>query len=208
MLTHLAVISDSDVIIFGFAFLFIFVAIIVAFFWGAWIKKHSVALSPYTGHPLRRASELPYESARKVLKFLYDRHEYDNRIFDIKRASFCRETGRIFPDTVSWLDTIHVDWNFLRKRFPGNFVSWGSLTEVQQSVIQKAHESLEGFQVEYSSSKYSPSAIESEYLYTKPGPLYVDMDAKVLLGWQCVPDTDLEVLIVQKPKYITGISVE
>ena len=35
---------------------------------------------------------------------------------------------------------------------------------------------------------------------TRPGPLYVDIETKVLLGWKVVPGTDLEVLIVQKPK--------
>lgn len=199
----LAAIGEYDVIFFTFALLVVFLLIVAAFFWSAWASKHSVSKSPYSGLPLRRASEIPYEGAKKVLQYLYDRHEYDNRLFDIKRAAFCRETGRIFPDSVTRLDTIYVDWNFLRKRFPGNYVSWGSLTAVQQTVILSYHESLEGFQTEYSSPNPAPSAIEKEYAYMKPGPLYVDMDTKVLLGWQEVPDTEFEVLIVQKPRQRT-----
>ena len=196
----LAAIDNSDVILFTLVFLGVFLLMVAAFFWSAWASKHSVSKSPYSGLPLRRASEIPYEGARKVLQYLYDRHEYDNRLFDIKRASFCRETGRIFPDSVSWLDTIYVDWNFLRKRCLGNYVSWGSLTAVQQTVILSYHESLEGYQTEFSSSNPAPSAIEKEYAFMKPGPLYVDIDTKVLLGWQEVADTEFEVLIVQRPR--------
>lgn len=150
--------------------------------------------------PLRNASDLPYESARKILQFLYDKHEYDNRIFDIKKAAFCRETGRIFPNSVTWLNTINVDWTFLKKRYPGNYVSWGSLTASQQEAIKNAHKSIEAYQTLHSSSKTAPSEIEAEYAFAKPGPLYVDIETKTLLGWQCVPDSQFEVLILQKPK--------
>lgn len=174
---------------------------------GIWLQKRPGKVNPYTGFPLRPGYELPYESAKKILKFLYDRLEYDNRIFELKKASFCRETGRIFPNSITFFDTIYVDWNFLQKRFPGNFVSWGSLNEAQQVDILAAHESLEGFQTEFSSPTPSPRQIEPQYAYTKPGPLYVDLERKILLGWQCVPETDFEVLIVQRPKQIRYLTV-
>jgi hypothetical protein len=44
-----------------------------------------------------------------------------------------------------------------------------------------------------------PTLIEAKYAFTKPGPLYVDISTNVLVGWQIVPDTELEVLVVQKP---------
>ena len=66
-------------------------------------------------------------------------HEYDNSIFDFGKAAFCRETGRIFPNVVTWYGTIKVDWTFLNKRYPGNYVSWGSLSEYQQEMIRSAH---------------------------------------------------------------------
>jgi len=97
------------------------------------------------------------------------------------------------------MDTVKVDWTFLQKRYPGIWVSWGSLNSDQQRAISDAHESLEGFQTEVSSPSPAPRAIEPEYAYTKPGPLYVDIQTKVLLGWKVVPGTELEVLIVQKP---------
>jgi len=196
----LAVITDTDVFLFGFTLLLVFLLILISFFVATWVRRNAVSVCPYTGLPLRRGSELPYEGARKILQFVYDRQEYDNRIFDIKRAAICRETGRVFPNCVTWLDRIDVDWTFLKKRYPGNYVSWGSLTLEQQSAIRKLHDSLESFQTEISCPDPSPREATPKYALTKPGPLYVDIDTKTLLGWQLVPDSDFEVLIVQKPK--------
>jgi hypothetical protein len=136
----------------------------------------------------------------KVLRYLYRYKQYDNRLFDLSKASFCRETGRIFQDSITWYDTISVDWGFLQKRYPGNYVSWGSLTLEQQSDIRDRHDALDGFQTERSSRRSSPRDVEPEFAFTKPGPLYVDVNTGILLGWKEVPGTDLEVLIVQKPK--------
>ena len=88
---------------------------------------------------------------------------------------------------------------FCKSGILGNYVSWGSLTKESQDAIRDAHASLDGFQTSESSPTPSPRAIEPEYVYTKPGPLYVDLETKVLLGWKVVPGTELEVLIVQKP---------
>lgn len=129
-------------------------------------------------------------------------HQYDNPMFDFDKAALCRETGRIFPNSVTWYGTIKVDWTFLQKRYPGNYVSWGSLSDYQKEIVRSSHHTLEGFQTEYSSPQPAPSKIESFYAMTIPGPLYVDLDTNVLLGWKSVPLTDLEVLVVQKPKGI------
>lgn len=175
-------------------------ALLVAAFWIGWrMTQRSHSLSPYTGIPLRRATEISYYSAEQILKFVYSFRQYDNRVFKLNRAAFCRETGRIFQDCVTWFDTINVDWTFLQKRYPGNYVSWGSLSKEQKDIIREAHNSLDGFQTGYSSPTPAPRAIESEYAYTKPGPLYVNLETKVLLGWKVVPGTEFEVLIVQKP---------
>jgi hypothetical protein len=186
--------------------IFLSLAILLAFgvmflgFWvGWWYSHRSQGLSPYTGLPLRRATELPYYSAERVMRYLYDYHQYDNRIFKLSKAAFCRETGRIFTNCVTWLDIVKLDWTFLQKRYPGHWVSWGSLNDQQKDAIRAAHDSLEGFQIHKSSPEPAPRAISQEYIFEKPGPLYVDMQTKVLLGWKVVPDTDLEVLIVQKP---------
>ncbi len=169
-------------------------------FWIGWrMTRRSEAVSPYTGLSLRRLTEVSYYSSECILKYLHGLHQYDNRIFKLGRATFCRETGRIFQDCITLFDTIKVDWTFLQKRYPGNWVSWGSLNKEQQDAIREVHGSLERFQTIESSPNPAPRAIESEYIYTKPGPLYVDLETKVLLGWQIIPKTEFEVLIVQKP---------
>lgn len=193
-------VSDADVILFGAAVLIAFLLLFAVFCIGWRISKMKPSLSPYSGTPLRRATGLSYYTLEKVLRYLYNRREYDNRIFDIRKASFCRETGRIFQDSVTWYDVIKVDWGFLRKRYPGKYVSWGSLTVEQQSALRDRHGSLDGFQTTHSSKKAAPRAVEPEYALLKPGPLYVDIETGVLLGWKEVPGTEMEVLITQKPK--------
>lgn len=182
------------------AVIFIAFFFLIALFWFGWrMTQRSHSVSPYTGVPLRRMTEISYYSAERILKYLYDLHQYDNRIFKLKRAAFCRETGRIFQDCITWYDVILVDWNFLTKRHPGHYVSWGSLTKETQDAIRDAHSSIDEFQTAESSPTPSPRMIEPEYAYTKPGPLYVDPETKTLLGWKQVPGTEFEVLIVQKP---------
>jgi len=195
-----AVFGEQDVLFFSSLILLAFLLIVAAFFGGAWIRKNTIAVSPYTGSPLRKAENLPYFSAKQILQFVFNKHEYDNRLFELKNASICRDTGRIFQDSVTWYDTVNVDWNFLQKRFPGNYVSWGSLSDHQKKALQEVHDTFEGYQTEFSSPQPSPRAVEPEYVFKKPGPLYVDMDTKVLLGWQVVPGTEFEVLVIQRPK--------
>lgn len=197
-------VTSTEVVLFSLAILAVFFLLFFAFWFGWWISRREASLSPYTGLPLRRATDLSYASMEKVLRFLYDKHQFDNRIFEMKSAAICRETGRIFTNCVTWFDTINVDWSFIQKRYQGQYVSWGSLNEDQQRAIRDIHESLEGFQTEFSSPVPSPRMIEPQYAFEKPGPLYVDVNTGVLLGWKCVPETELEVFIVQKPiRYIT-----
>ncbi|NGX43291.1 MAG: hypothetical protein K940chlam7_01586 [Chlamydiae bacterium] len=203
----LAVLTYQDIVYFGAALSLVFLALSASFYFGWWMSRRSVCPCPYTGHPLRLGSDLRYYTIEKVLRFLYDMHDYNNRMFDLNHAAVCRETGRIFSEAITWYDRIKVDWNFLQKRYPGKFVSWGSLSVEQKVIIKDKHHSLKGFQTEFSSPTPSPRQIAPEYIYTKPGPLYVDIDTGVLLGWKIVPDTELEVLIVQKPveEYLPGI---
>ncbi len=187
------IILFSGLIFLSFAFL-------ACLFWIGWkLTQRSEALSPYTGLPLRRLTEVSYYSAEKILRYLFELKQYDNRIFKLKKAAFCRETGRVFQDCVTIFDTIKLDWTFLHKRYHGNWISWGSLNDEQQKAIKEVHDSLEKFQIHESSRNPIPRMIEPDYIYTRPGPLYVDLETKILLGWQIVPGTEFELLIVQKP---------
>lgn len=196
--------TTMNVALFGIFLLVVVLILMGLCVYAIWLSRRPHSLSPYSKLPLRLASDLPYYTCEKVLRYLYDMHEYDNRIFSIRKAAFCRETGRIFPFAINWHNQIDVDWTFLQKRHPGKYVSWGSLSQEQQEIIRSAHDSLNKFQTDFSSPHPQPKAIEAKYALAKPGPLYVDLETKVLLGWQCVPDTDMEVLVVQKPiRYIT-----
>lgn len=194
--------TSFEIAWFLFVVLLTFSFLVAGFFTQAWIRRKQVALSPYTKKPLRRGLDIPYQTREKVLRYLFFMHQYDNRMFDVTKAAFCRETGRLFPNAVSYFDTIHVDWTFLQKRYPGTYVSWGSLSHEQKEMIKASHHTLEGYQTALSSRNPAPSMIETMYAYETPGPLYVDLETKVLLGWKVVPGTDLEVLVVQKPKEI------
>lgn len=195
----LAIVGPTDIALFGI-FILVVVLVMSAFcIYGVWLSRRKDSLSPYTRLPMSRGSDLSYYAAEQALRFLYYMHQYDNRIFNIRRAAVCRETGRIFPNVITWYGKIQVDWTFLQKRYPGKYVSWGSLTGDQKESVRNAHDSLEGFQTEFSSPYPQPKAIEAKYAFAKPGPLYVDIETNVLLGWKCIPETDLEVLVVQKP---------
>lgn len=194
------VFTSYDVFWFSFAIMLTFALLIAVFLFSFWVQKHQICLSPYSKKPLRLGSSIPYSTAEKVLRYLFFMRQYDNRMFDVRKAAFCRETGRLFPKAVSYFDTIHVDWSFLDKRYPGSYVSWGSLSYDQKQAIRDFHHSMEGYQTEQSSSRPAPRMVEPEFAHSKPGPLYVDLETRVLLGWKLVPETDLEVLVVQKPK--------
>lgn len=192
-------VNRFDVVFYSLAILLTGLGFFAFFCISLWLSRKKPGLSPYTGLPLSRGADLSYSAKEKVYRMLYEMHEYDNRLFDLQKAAVCRETGRIFFNAVDWLDNASVDWTFLNKRYPGSYVSWGSLSEQQKELVRSKHKSLEGFQTGKSSPLASPRMIEEEYVYEQPGPLYVDFETKVLLGWKEVAGTNLEILIVQKP---------
>ena len=173
-----------------------------------WIGKTLTAktkhvLSPYSKTPLRHASTLRYTTKFIVHRYLRDREDYRNRVFDINYAALDRATGRLFPDSVSWTGKIHVDWSFLQKKREGNWISWGSLPDDRKQDLIDKHGTLAEFQTEFSSPSPRPQEIEREYANSKPGPLYVNLENDEVMGWKMIPNTELEVLVVKEPiKYI------
>lgn len=188
------------------SFLAIF-AVMFFFLWLGWVysKRKKVVLSPYTKKPVRRFDTSSYISIVKVTDYLETLSQYDNRMFNIHRAVVCRDTGRIFQDVITWYGKMQLDWSFLQKRFPGQYVSWGSLSDGLKEDFYKVHDNMEEFQTKLSSPSPLPRNIEPEYVYSKPGPLYANLETKELLGWKCIPDSELEVLIIQKPKDTSGL---
>ena len=137
--------------------------VIIGFLGSILPLKRSLPVSPYSEMPLRRAGTLRYTTQFIIKRYLKDMEDYDNRQFELNRASLCRETGRIFPDSVNWYGKMHVDWNFLRKRMPGSWISYGSLAEDRRQEIWDKHGTLAGFQTELSCEKPLPQEIEEEF---------------------------------------------
>lgn len=192
-------ITSDDTFLIVIGVFLVFTGLLALFVFGWWFAKKERGLSPYTGQPLRFGTDLHWFSKERVLKFLFERSDYYNQLINFEKAAYCRETGRIFTHCVTWYGAIKVDWGFIQKRVQGNFVSWGSLEPDQQQIIREQHGSLENFQTEFSSTRPAPNQVEEPFIYRRPGPLYVDINTGILVGWQCVPETELEVLIVQRP---------
>ena len=194
-------VSELEIFLFGLLLLTVFFVLVTYAVLNYRRQERNASLSPYTGKPMWAGEFVPRSTIEKVMHFLYyDNHSYDNRIFSMGRAVICRETGRIFQNAYNCWGRPTVTWSFLQQRCKGTWVSWGSLTPELQSQITQLHgEKMKGFQTTRSSPTPSPRGIEEEYVYTKPGPLYVDLQSKILLGWKLVPETNLEVLIVQRP---------
>lgn len=197
--TQVEKVGEAAAILFIIGMLLCALGVMALFYLGWWLTNRPGSVSPYTGSPMASGSQLSYEAVRKVHVYLESLPADENPFFELNKAAVCRETGRIFPHAVNFFDIISVNWTFLNKRYPGNYVSWGSLSEGEKEDIFSSHTSLEGYQTEHSCPNASPKEIDSVNAMSIPGPLYVDVESKTLLGWKRVPDTGLEVLVAQRP---------
>jgi hypothetical protein len=136
-----------------------------------------------------------------VNAFLQEEPQPENPPIDFLLASYCPQTGRIFPNTVTEKERVQLSWDFLKRRWPGMFISWGALSEEERGVVRLLHGSLDGFQTEHSSTHVAPESVVEEFSSLAPGPLYIDQKTKVVIGWKKVPGTYFEVLVVQQPKF-------
>lgn len=162
-----------------------------------WTNR-SQPTSPYGGS-LHRGDQLTYPAVVQVYRFWEKEDPRGERPLDLSRAVVCKGTGRIFPDSLNQWDEMQIRRDFLQRFHSLPWVSWGSLTEQEQSKIRSRHSSLSGFQTENSSPMESPNHLDPSFTSLKPGPLYVDRKEGWLLGWKCVPGTELEILVLQAP---------
>ncbi len=192
---ELLALSSSSLILFFALFLFVVVLLALLIGFGWWWSARQGTQSPYGGGFMRRGSELEYSALEKVHHFWAGLDSMPNPPLDLKKAFICARTGRIF--------TAGLGKDFLYKRagdwISGPLISWGSLDESQKSILKRMHESLDGFNTERSSRKRRPEHTEKEFWDLKPGPLYVNLSTACLVGWKCVPGTNLEVLVIQRP---------
>jgi hypothetical protein len=193
--------GEQAVALFILSIVFIIALMCLLLWFGWWVTKTRGSLSPYSKKPMILGVDLPISIGRLIEGYIQGLPQPENQPFDYTKAAVCRETRRIFPNAVKRGEIIRLGWDFLQERQRGAWVSWGSLPEQLKGVIRLCHKSLAGFQTEISSPNRMPQAIDQYYAYTQPGPLYVDVATKTLLGWKIVPGTDFEVLVVQKPDY-------
>ncbi len=183
------------------SFLLVVGAMVGLLWFGWWVSRKRGSLSPYSKMPMKLGTDVAGSMRRYVDDFLLSHPQPENSPIDFDTAAICTETGRIFPNSAIKGNFVRLDWSFLQKRYPGRFISWGSLSDLEQATIRLCHESLAGYQTEVSCPNPMPQQIDTHYALTKPGPLYVDRNSKILLGWKEVPGTEFEVLIVQMPIY-------
>jgi len=193
--------GQSAIFVLLFAFFLVLLMLSGLLWFGWWVSNKRGSVSPYTKKPMALGIDVVPSIRHFVNDFLLSHPQPDNPEIDFDTCAICEETGRIFPDCVTRGELVRLDWTFINKRFPGNFVSWGSLSELEQGTLRMCHESLAGYQTEISSVFSRPSEVDSYYALMKPGPLLVDRQTKILLGWKEVPGTQFEVLIVQRPIY-------
>lgn len=203
MWTALAVYEPTDAVsmvlttfllllaLFAFMYLFVFVG---------WRKTHRKgSLCPYAGVPLVYAKDLP-ASSRQIIDHTLAQYSAElNPPIDWSLAAICTKTGRLFTQCVAVSGTIYLDWNFLKKRAPGEWVSWGALTPEHQGEIYSLYRDMSFYQTDLCSPDAQPSRTNSFYAMTRPGPLYVNPHTNELLGWVSVPDTSYEILIHSRP---------
>ncbi len=193
--------GQSAIFLLFFSF-FLMLGVFSFLLWiGWWVSTRKGSPCPYTKKPLALGVDIAQSMTKQVEAFMLSHSQPENKPFDFAKAAISEDTGRIFPDCVNRGEIIRLKWDFIQKRHPGNFVSWGSLGEVERATIKMCHESMVGFQLERSSESPMPEAVDVYYAEAKPGPLYVDRQTKILLGWKEVLGTTFEVLIVQKPIY-------
>jgi hypothetical protein len=201
MLLDIESVGEGAIFLLLFSFFFIIACLGFLLWYGWFVSTKRGSVSPYSKQPMKLGVDVAPSISRLVEEFLLSHSQPENPPFDFKWAAICEQTGRIFPDAVGRGERVRLDWDFLQKRFPGSFVSWGSLSEMEQAQIRLVHESMQGFQTQTSCPQSMPKEISSYYALAKPGPLYVDRATKILLGWKEVLHTDYEVLIVQRPIY-------
>lgn len=184
------------------SFLLVLAAMSGLLWFGWWVSKKHGSLCLYTKQPMTLGIDVAASVRGFVNDFLLSHPQPENSPIDFDTAAISPETGRIFANAAFKGSFVRLGWDFLSKRYPGRYVSWGSLDELERATIRLCHnESLAGFQTEVSSPRPLPQDVEPHFALTRPGPLYVDRTTKILIGWKEVPGTEFEVLIVQMPIY-------
>lgn len=172
----------------------LFTGLICLFFAIGWyFTNRPGTVSPYSKRPMAPGSAISFRSIEKIEEFFDEIQSPENHTFDLERAAVCRQTGRIFPNALTKFDVVTLNRDFLSSVCPGNYIDFETLGPRERAIILAKHQDLEGFQIGDQRTK----------LYGEPIPsLYVDIATNTLIGWKNVPGTELQVLVVQKPRNV------
>ncbi len=147
---------------------------------GWYVTNRQGARSPFSGKPMIRGHDLTFEAVARLRTHLGKAPQPENPDFQWTHSVVCRETGRVFTDVVNRWGVARVSSNYLKRRYPGTYTPWTALQPSERQAVLARH----------------PQGIGA---YELDG-LYVDLTTKTLLGWQRVPETGLQILIVNKPE--------
>jgi hypothetical protein len=174
--------------------LLVFIGLISLFFALGWyITNRPGAVSPYSKREMAPGSVIAFRSVEKIEDFFEDIQSQENRSFNLERAAVCRETGRIFPNCLSNFDVVTLNRNYLSAVHPGQYIDWEVLGPREQAIILAKHNDVSGYQIGDQRTKFQGQPIPS---------LYVDISTNTLIGWKKVPGTELQILVVQKPRNV------
>jgi hypothetical protein len=186
---QLTLVTHSSTSLFIFAMVGITALIALFFLAGWWIYNRDHQTTPYGTGPLCRGTDLSFSALEQLHKFTLQEGQQP---IQLEKASVCLQTGRVFPHTINRRKVIRTGWAFLPK---GEWIHWGALTDEEKTIIGETHSTLEGFQTLHAPTEPSPKRVPRAFTLVKPGPLYVNLSTKELIGWKCVPGTDLEILV-------------
>ena len=160
------------------------IALILFFLGGWWLFNRTGSKSPFTNGEMRKGIDVSYSAVQKIYAFISNFDPILNPRFDIKKAVICKQTGRIFPKSVNSFGVICIPKYYIKHYAKGSWLEWSELTQEQQ--------------LDY---KHRGTHLLKGYIMRKhnqPGLLYVNLEHRLLMGWQQVPGTDFELLIKNK----------
>lgn len=146
---------------------------------GYYVMCRQGSRSPWSGQSMLKGKDLTFSAVAELRAHLAAQGQPENPDFEPLKAAVCKQTGRVVCDAINRFGVIRVPRDYISRRYPGNYTAWTQLSLPEQQATAARHLSLKSFVLE---------------------GLYVDLATKTLVGWQPVPGTGLEILVVQKPQ--------
>lgn len=155
--------------------------------------------SPFSGLPLRKGGELSFFAEKKLHEFYMSLPRHFNQTPKLDKSTICTSTGRIFPNSISKFGATSNPKDIFLNYPKGDYILWQELSDPLKKTIIENHDSIKGFQINQLPKYTKEQPLNHKFAHIKPGPLFVDLKTKALLGWKEIPETNLETLVYQPP---------